>query len=576
MSAPTEIPPRPTPVGPRASTLDLRGLSGLTEAEARTRLAEEGPNELPASRSGAACSPSPSRSSASRCSCCWSPAAALYLLMGEPSDALMLLGFVFVVMGITIVQERRTERALEALRDLSSPRALVIRDGAAAAHRRPRGGARRHRRPRRGRPRAGRCACCGAAINLSRRRVAAHRRIGAGAQGAVGRRARRSTARAATTCPLVFSGTLVTAGQGIAEVLATGAAHRARQDRQGARSRSSPSRRRCRRRPGGWCAPSPSSASPPAPSWWSSTPSPAAAPAQVWKEGLLAGITMAMAIAAGGVPGGAHDLPGAGRLADLAQPRADAPHAGHRDARRGHRAVRRQDRHADPEPDDAAAAGRRRPRPSTSAPAPPTLPGGVPRAARVRHPGQQARSVRPDGAGPRRRPGDRLLDAHRAPAPRVDAGARVPALAASCWPSARSGSSASGDDARRRRQGRARRRSPTCATCRRSGARRIAAEAAALAGGRAARARRGPRPDAGGRACPASTARSRTSSSSAWSAWRIRCAPTVPAAVAECRTRRHPRGDDHRRLPGHRAEHRPPGRPRRPASRSSPARSSTR
>ena len=41
----------------------------------------------------------------------------------------MLLGFVFVVMGITLYQERKTERALEALRDLSSPRALVIRDG---------------------------------------------------------------------------------------------------------------------------------------------------------------------------------------------------------------------------------------------------------------------------------------------------------------------------------------------------------------------------------------------------------------------------------------------------------------
>jgi len=53
----------------------------------------------------------------------------LYLMMGEPTDALMLLGFVFVVMGITIFQERRTERTLEALRDLSSPRALVIRDG---------------------------------------------------------------------------------------------------------------------------------------------------------------------------------------------------------------------------------------------------------------------------------------------------------------------------------------------------------------------------------------------------------------------------------------------------------------
>jgi ABC-type transport system involved in Fe-S cluster assembly fused permease/ATPase subunit len=32
-------------------------------------------------------------------------------------------------MAITIIQERRTERPLEALRDLSSPRALVIRDG---------------------------------------------------------------------------------------------------------------------------------------------------------------------------------------------------------------------------------------------------------------------------------------------------------------------------------------------------------------------------------------------------------------------------------------------------------------
>ena len=41
----------------------------------------------------------------------------------------MLLGFVVVVMGITFVQQRRSERSLEALRDLSSPRALVVRDG---------------------------------------------------------------------------------------------------------------------------------------------------------------------------------------------------------------------------------------------------------------------------------------------------------------------------------------------------------------------------------------------------------------------------------------------------------------
>ncbi len=54
---------------------------------------------------------------------------AIYLILGDVQEAIMLLGFVFVVMGITLYQERKTERALEALRDLSSPRALVVRDG---------------------------------------------------------------------------------------------------------------------------------------------------------------------------------------------------------------------------------------------------------------------------------------------------------------------------------------------------------------------------------------------------------------------------------------------------------------
>ena len=53
----------------------------------------------------------------------------IYLFIGETKDALMLLSFVFVVIGITFYQERKTEKTLEALRDLSSPRALVIRDG---------------------------------------------------------------------------------------------------------------------------------------------------------------------------------------------------------------------------------------------------------------------------------------------------------------------------------------------------------------------------------------------------------------------------------------------------------------
>jgi len=53
----------------------------------------------------------------------------IYLALGDLREALVLLMSVFAVMGITIYQERKTERALEALRDLSSPRALVVRAG---------------------------------------------------------------------------------------------------------------------------------------------------------------------------------------------------------------------------------------------------------------------------------------------------------------------------------------------------------------------------------------------------------------------------------------------------------------
>jgi Ca2+-transporting ATPase len=49
--------------------------------------------------------------------------------MGEMKDSLMLLFAVFIVIGITFYQEQKTERTLEILRDLSSPRVLVIRDG---------------------------------------------------------------------------------------------------------------------------------------------------------------------------------------------------------------------------------------------------------------------------------------------------------------------------------------------------------------------------------------------------------------------------------------------------------------
>src|SRR5512136_1454058 len=112
----------------RTASLDLTGFAGLTHDDARRRLEEGGPNELPTQKQRGLL--------AIAFEVVREPmflmlvaAGSLYLVMGEPADALMLLGFVFVVMAITIIQERRTERALEALRDLSSPRALVIRNG---------------------------------------------------------------------------------------------------------------------------------------------------------------------------------------------------------------------------------------------------------------------------------------------------------------------------------------------------------------------------------------------------------------------------------------------------------------
>ncbi|MDA8165640.1 MAG: cation-translocating P-type ATPase [Desulfobacteraceae bacterium] len=108
--------------------LDAGNIAGLSEAEAAKRLQEEGYNELPSTkrRSFFALAFEVMRE----------PmfllligGGTIYLLLGDVREALMLLGFVFVVMGITLYQERKTERALEALRDLSSPRALVIREG---------------------------------------------------------------------------------------------------------------------------------------------------------------------------------------------------------------------------------------------------------------------------------------------------------------------------------------------------------------------------------------------------------------------------------------------------------------
>ncbi len=101
---------------------------GLSDEEAHRRLLTLGPNELPSAkrRSVAAILLDVVREPMFLLLLA---GGTLYFLLGDLQEALMLLGFVFVVMGITLYQEQKTERALEALRDLSSPRALVIRGG---------------------------------------------------------------------------------------------------------------------------------------------------------------------------------------------------------------------------------------------------------------------------------------------------------------------------------------------------------------------------------------------------------------------------------------------------------------
>jgi Ca2+-transporting ATPase len=111
-----------------ATEFDIKTTSGLSEAEAGRRLQTEGPNELPQSKKRSIFAIAlgvvrePMLILLIAC-------GAIYLAVGDLAEALVLLSFVFVIMGITFYQERKTERTLEALRDLSSPRALVIRDG---------------------------------------------------------------------------------------------------------------------------------------------------------------------------------------------------------------------------------------------------------------------------------------------------------------------------------------------------------------------------------------------------------------------------------------------------------------
>ena len=104
------------------------GLIGLKSDEAARRLLSDGANELPTTKR---------RNLLHQA---WDVvrepmlllllgAGIINFLLSEPLDGIILMSFVLVVIGIEVYQEHKTENALEALRDLSSPRALVLRDG---------------------------------------------------------------------------------------------------------------------------------------------------------------------------------------------------------------------------------------------------------------------------------------------------------------------------------------------------------------------------------------------------------------------------------------------------------------
>ncbi len=56
-------------------------------------------------------------------------AAVIYFILGEPRDGAIMLIFVIGIISIDVIQEWKTDKTLNALKDLSAPHVTVIRDG---------------------------------------------------------------------------------------------------------------------------------------------------------------------------------------------------------------------------------------------------------------------------------------------------------------------------------------------------------------------------------------------------------------------------------------------------------------
>ena len=108
--------------------IDVDSITGLSSIEVSQKLNTEGYNELPSSGKRGILSIA--------FSVFKEPiflllvaSGSLYFVLGDVTEGIVLLSFVFVIIGITVYQEQKTENALDALKNLSSPRALVIREG---------------------------------------------------------------------------------------------------------------------------------------------------------------------------------------------------------------------------------------------------------------------------------------------------------------------------------------------------------------------------------------------------------------------------------------------------------------
>ena len=216
-------------MGQAAGFADSPGsdLQGLSEADAAGRLRRDGPNELPQA----------GRRSIPRvmADVVLEPmfalligAGLLYLVLGDPAEAALLFAFASLSVLIAVVQEVRTERALDALRNLSSPRALVIRGGT------------RRRIPGREVVRGDLLVLAEGdrvpadAVLARAEALEADESMLTGESVPVRKAARVGAGRADTPdgelrpggddLPLVFSGTLLVRGQGLARVTAIGAA----------------------------------------------------------------------------------------------------------------------------------------------------------------------------------------------------------------------------------------------------------------------------------------------------------------------------------------------------------------